>query len=208
MKLQIAIDMAVCANVMDIVDQIQDVIDIVEVGTPMVINEGERAVRMIKEKYPHLTVLADTKIVDGGQLECQYAVDAGADIVTVLAVAADATIKAVADTAHAAGRKAMADLISVADIGKRARELKDLGVDYIAVHVGVDVQALGRTPLGDLQELVKVVPPEMCAVAGGVKQSTLASYVALKPEIVIAGGALTSAPNVRAAVLAMKELVK
>lgn len=208
MKLQIAVDTATCGTIMEIVDKIADVIDIVEVGTPMVINEGVQAVRMIKEKYPDLTVLADTKIVDGGQLECQYAVDAGADIITVLAVSADATIRAVAETAHASGRKAMADLISVQDIRTRARQLRELGVDYIAVHTGVDVQAQGRTPYGDLKELVQAVPSDMCAVAGGVNMQTVEDYVALKPEIIIAGGALYHAPDVRAAVVEMKEKLK
>ena len=93
MRLQIAIDNAFCSNIMDTVDRIADVIDIVEVGTPMVLNEGQKAVRMIKEKYPDLTVLSDSKIVDGGALECRYAAEAGADIITVLAAAADQTIR-------------------------------------------------------------------------------------------------------------------
>ena len=41
---------------------------------------------------------------------------------TVLAAAADQTIRDVADTAHQNGRKAMADLIGVTDIRKRAPE--------------------------------------------------------------------------------------
>ena len=204
MKLQIAIDNGHSSSIFDIVDQIADVIDIVEIGTPMVLNEGQTAVRMVKEKYPQLTVLSDTKIVDGGALECQYAVDAGADIITVLAMSADQTIKDVADTAHAAGRKAMADLISVTDIRTRARELEALGVDYIAVHTAFDVQKTGRTPYGDLKELLEVIPPEKCAVAGGVKLGTVADYAALKPAIIIAGGALYNAPDVRRAVIEMK----
>ena len=208
MKLQIAIDGAHSSNIFDIVDKIADVIDIVEIGTPMVLNEGQKAVRMVKEKYPSLTVLADTKIVDGGELECQYAVDAGADIITVLAVSADETIKAVADTAHKSGRKAMADLISITDIKARAKELMALGVDYIAVHTAFDVQKTGRTPYGDLKELMEVVPPEMCAVAGGVKPGTVAQYAELHPAVIIAGGALCNAPDVRAAAIDMKARIQ
>ena len=205
MKLQAAIDTADCGNIMKIVDQIADVADIIEVGTPMVIQEGVTAVRMIKEKYPQLTVLADTKIVDGGRIECQYAVDAGADIITVLALADDATIKAVTETAHAAGRKVMADLLCVQEIGARAVSLRNLGVDYIAVHTGVDAQAQGRTPYTDLKELVQAVPPEICAVAGGVNLDTIEKYAALRPAIIIAGGALCNAPDSREAAIRMKE---
>lgn len=205
MKLQIAIDLADSSTVLDIVDKIYDVIDIVEIGTPMIIKEGMSAVKKVKEKYAQLTVLADTKIVDGGSLECADACEAGADIVTVLAVADRETIKDVAQTAHRYGKKAMADLISVEDIAGRAKELKELGVDYIAVHTGVDTQKRGKTPLGDLRELVKAVPASMCAVAGGVKLETLEDYVRESTAIVIAGGALAGAADVRKAVLAMQQ---
>jgi len=204
MKLQIAIDNASADTILDTVDQIADIIDIVEVGTPMVIREGQRAVRLVREKYPKLTVLSDSKIVDGGALECGYAIEAGADIITVLAMAADETISDVIETAHKAGRKTMADLIGVSDIQKRARELQNLGIDYICVHTAFDVQKKGRTPLGGLKELVQAVPSGMCAVAGGVNLKTIDEYVELEPAIIIAGGALYNAPDVRQAVLDMK----
>lgn len=208
MKLQIAIDNAGTDNILETVDKIADVIDIVEVGTPMIIREGQTAVRLIKEKYPDLTVLSDSKIVDGGVLECEYAVKAGADIITVLAMAANETITDVIKTAHQSGRKAMADLIGVKNIQERARELQELGIDYIAVHTAFDVQKKGRTPLGDLKELLQAVPADMCAVAGGVNLKTLPDYVELNPAIIIAGGALYNAPDVRKAVLEMKAMLK
>ena len=208
MKLQIAIDNADSSNIFEIVDPIADVIDIVEVGTAMIIKEGQRAVRMIKDKYPDLTVLSDSKIVDGGSLECQSAVDAGADIITALALSADQTIRDMVSTAHASGRKVMIDLISVTDIRKRAKEVLDMGVDYIAVHTPYDVQDTGRTPYRDLQELISVVPSSMCAVAGGVSLDTVADYAALKPGIIIAGKALYNAPDVREAVLEMKAIIE
>lgn len=66
MKLQIAIDNASADTILDTVDKIADIIDIVEVGTPMIIRDGQRAVHLVKEKHPELTVLSDSKIVDGG----------------------------------------------------------------------------------------------------------------------------------------------
>ena len=98
----------------------------------------------------------------------------------------------------------MVDLMNVADIPARSRELVALGADYIAVHTAFDVQAQGRTPLGDLTELVGAIEPARAAVAGGVKQATVASYVALDPGIVIAGAALYNAPDIRQAVIDMK----
>lgn len=204
MKLQIAVDIANTERCLEIASQIHDVIDIFEVGTPVIMKEGMAPVRALKEAYPNLCVLADSKIMDGGALECGDICEAGADIITVLALADNATIEEVVDVAHKNGRKVLADLICVKDISTRSKECIEMGVDYIGVHTGVDMQKRGRTPLKDLEELVQAIPCQNTAVAGGVKQSTAKDYVALNPEIIIAGGALYNAKDIRQAVLDMK----
>jgi len=205
MKLQIAMDLTYQKRALEIADEIHDIIDIYEVGTPLIMKEGCSTIRFLKEKYPKMCVLADSKIVDGGAIEAKDLCEAGADIVTVLALADNATVTEVVETAHAYKRKVLADLICVKDIPARSRELKQLGVDYIGVHTGVDMQKEGRTPLKDLKELVSCIPNQMCAVAGGVKLETLDDYVALNPEIIIAGSALYAKEDVRKAVLEVKE---
>lgn len=208
MKLQIAVDVADTKRILEIADQIHDVIDIYEVGTPVIMKEGMVPVKALKDRYPELTVLADSKIMDGGALECEDICKNGADIVTVLALADNATIEEVVQVAHRYGRKVMADLICVTDIAGRSRELVEMGVDYVAVHTGVDMQKRGRTPLKDLQELTKAIDPERTVVAGGVNRKTVASYVEERPGIVISGTALYTAPDIRGAVLEMKEALK
>lgn len=170
--------------------------------------EGMAPVKALKDKYPDLIVLADSKIIDGGEIECRDICENGADIITVLAVADSSTIKEVVDTAHKFGRKVLADLICVNDIPKRSKEILELGVDYIGVHTGVDMQKNGRTPLNDLRELITVIHGNQVAVAGGVKLNTIQDYTAEKPEIIIAGGALYNAPDIRKAVIEMKEAMK
>ena len=177
MKLQIAVDVADTKRILDIADQIHDVIDIYEVGTPVIMKEGMVPVKALKDRYPELTVLADSKIMDGGALECEDICKNGADIVTVLALADNATIEEVVQVARRYGRKVMADLICVTDIAGRSRELVEMEVDSVAVHTGVDMQKRGRTPLMDLQELSKAIDPERTVVAGGVNRKTVASYV-------------------------------
>lgn len=58
------------------------------------IEEGLAAVRHLKARYPQQRVLADLKIMDAGEHEAQLAFSAGADIVTVLGLAADSTVSA------------------------------------------------------------------------------------------------------------------
>ena len=207
MKLQIAVDIADSKKIMEIAEQIADIIDIFEVGTPAIMKEGMLPVKMLKKAYPDMTVLADSKIVDGGAIECKDICECGADIVTVLALADSATIKEVVKTAHQYGRKVLADLLCVTDIPARSRELIEMGVDYIGVHTGVDMQQEGRTPLADLRELIRAVGTDCSAVAGGVNLRSLPDYAAENPEIIIAGSALYKADDIRKAVLQMKEVM-
>jgi 3-hexulose-6-phosphate synthase len=208
MKLQIAIDSVRVETALKMVEEIHDIIDIVEVGTPMIMREGMLPVRMIKEKYPGLVVLADTKIVDGGDIESEDAFEAGADIVTVLAVSADATIRAVVNTARKHGKKAMADMISVEDVAKRAVELDQLDLDYICLHTAVDVQNTGKTPLDELIRVMTVLKTAKAAVAGGINMKTIYATIKIGPEIVVVGGALTKAPDLRAAVIEMQKVIQ
>ena len=205
MKLQIAVDLADTARILEIAEKINDVIDIYEVGTPVIMKEGVAPVRALKEKYPHMTVLADSKIMDGGALEAADLCEAGADIITVLAVSDNTTVQEVIDTAHKYGRKVLVDLMCIQDIPARSKEVADMGADYVCVHTGTDMQKRGRTPLRDLQEITSAIDPSKAGVAGGVNMATLDLYKALNPGIIIAGGALYNAPDIRQAVIDMKE---
>lgn len=207
MELQIAIDVADTKRCVEIGELVHDVVDIFEVGTPVIIKEGLAPVKELKKRYPHMVVLADAKIMDGGALECGDMCDAGADIVTVLALSDDATIQEVVSVAHRYQRKVMADLICVKNITQRSRELVAMGVDYVCVHTGVDMQKQGRTPLLDLTELVSAIEPSRAAVAGGVSLATVDSYKALNPRIIIAGSAIYGAPNIRETAIKMKKVL-
>jgi 3-hexulose-6-phosphate synthase len=203
MKLQIAIDTVRSDKALIMVDKIYDIIDIVEIGTPMIVREGMKPVEEIKAKYPAVTLLADTKIVDGGEIESTDAFTSGADIVTVLAFADDSTIKAVVEAAKKFHGKVMADMICIQDIETRAQQLDALGVDFVCIHTAVDVQTTGKTPFKELSRLTKVIDPKKSAVAGGVKLSTIKQAKEFNPGIVVIGSALTNASDLRKAVQAI-----
>ena len=206
MRLQIALDMVSMEEALGMAEKIHDIIDIVEIGTPMIIKYGMQPVRCMKESFPQLTVLADTKIADGGEIEARYAIEAGADIVTVLAAAADNTITA-KNVVHKAGKELYVDLLGVPDLIQRSKELEAMGVDYIGVHTAVDVQQSGITPFNDLKKLSETVCNTRIAAAGGITQDTLPLAMFSHPDVIIAGGALTTAPDLRAAVLAFKRRI-
>jgi len=207
LQLQIAFDTFDSQTVESMVDQIFDVVDIIEIGTPMIIHEGVRPVERIKRKYPCLTLLADTKIMDGGEIEARYAFDAGADIVTVLGLAPYETVSAVVDVANSYGRKCMADMLCTQQIVKKAVKLVDLGVNYICLHTAKDEQTKKKAPLEELRDVKGHLKRSQIAIAGGVNLDILPSIIEIGAEIVVVGSALTNAPDLRKAVLEMKAAI-
>ena len=205
MKLQLALDLIDTEGAKRFLKDVIDLVDIIEVGTPFIIKEGVRAVAEVKSTDPEHEVLADLKIMDAGDHEAGLGFDAGADIVTVLGAAHDATIRRAVDQARAMGGKIMVDLIAVEDVGKRAAELDASGVDLICVHTAFDIQDRGANPLRELQLVHPVLERAGMAVAGGVKPETLPQFAAYRPEIVVVGGFITGHSDPRRAALEIRE---
>ena len=204
MKLQLSIDMIRTSEALEMVEKISDVIDIVEIGTPMIVREGMLPVQKLREKYPQIPILADVKIMDGGEIEATDAFEAGADIVTVLALAEDETIKGVVKSAKRFGKETMADMICVQNIEQRAIELEEMGIDYICIHTAVDAQSSGKSPYNDLALVTPVLKKSKTALAGGVNMQSIPIFKDLKPAIVVVGGALTNQADIRQGVIAMQ----
>ncbi|MFD2334585.1 3-hexulose-6-phosphate synthase [Cohnella sp. GCM10020058] len=207
MELQLALDLVDIDGAKQVVAEVADHIDIVEIGTPVVINEGLRAVKEIKEAFPSLRVLADLKIMDAGGYEVMKASEAGADIVTVLGVSDDSTIRGAVEEARKQNKKIMVDMINVKDIEGRAQEIDALGVDYICVHSGYDHQAEGKNSFEELAAIKRVVKQAKTAIAGGIKLDTLPEVIKAQPDLVIVGGGITGQSDKKATAAEMKKLV-
>lgn len=74
-------------------------------------------------------------------------------------------------------------------------QMEELGVHVLAVHTGADQQAEGRTPLDDLKVMTSCAKKATVAVAGDINSKTIDSYVALNPDIIIVGSAITRAED-------------
>lgn len=190
--LQLALDHVTRDGAYEILDHIEELIDIVEIGTPLLMRFGISIVSDLDARYPRLKVLCDAKIMDAADLEARLCFDAGADYVTFLALTDDLTVEACVNAADEYGAQVMADMICVPDLTTRASTLESLGVHVIAVHTGVDQQARGRSPLDDLAALRGSVAATPLAVAGGINLDNIADYLSYEPSIVIVGGGITS----------------
>ena len=195
MELQLAIDLLNKEDAAELANKVKDYVDIVEIGTPIVINEGLPAVQHLNDNVDGVKVLADLKIMDAADYEVSQAVKFGADIVTILGVAEDASIKSAVDEAHKHGKQLLVDMIAVQDLEKRAKDLDDLGADYIAVHTGYDLQAEGQSPLESLRKVKSVISNSKVAVAGGIKPDTIKDIVSENPDLIIVGGGIANADD-------------
>ncbi|MFK9116972.1 3-hexulose-6-phosphate synthase [Peribacillus castrilensis] len=208
MELQLALDLVNIQEGIELVKQVEDYVDIVEIGTPVVINEGLRAVKEMKEAFPSLKVLADLKIMDAAGYEVMKASEAGADIITILGAAEDMSIKGAVEEARKQGKKILVDMIAVKNLETRAKEVDAFGVDYICVHTGYDLQAVGKNSFEDLQTIKRVVKNAKTAVAGGIKLDTLPEVIKAQPDLVIVGGGITGHADIKGTAAQIQKLVK
>ena len=195
MELQLAIDLLNKEEATKLANKVKDYVDIVEIGTPIVINEGLPAVQHLNDNIEGVKVLADLKIMDAADYEVSQAVKFGADVITILGVAEDASVKAAVEEAHKSGKELLVDMIAVQDLEKRAKELDDLGADYIAVHTVYDLQAEGQSPLESLRKVKSVISNSKVAVIGGIKPDTIKEVVAEEPDLVVVGGGIANADD-------------
>ncbi len=195
MILQVALDLTDVEEAMSIAEKAaRGGAHWLEVGTPLIKEEGMRAVELLKRRFHDRKIVADLKTMDTGALEVEMAARHGADVVSILGVADNKTIRDAIDVARKYGIRVMVDLIGVRDKVKRAKELEKMGVHYILVHTGIDEQAQGKNPLEDLEKVVKAVNVPV-AVAGGLNLETIPKVIELGATIIIVGGAITKSED-------------
>lgn len=170
----------------------------------MIKSEGMNAVRQLKAAFPGNVILADMKTIDTGAMEVEMAAKAGADIVIILGSADDSAVMDALRAARKYGVKLMADLISADEPAKRAKELAEMGIDYINVHVGIDQQMMGEDPIKFLKRLKLNVP---IAVAGGLDAQNAAEAVLSGANIVIVGGNIVRSSSVTESAKAIRKSI-
>ena len=65
-NLQVALDHSDLPSAIKAIKTVGDIVDIIEVGTILILQAGDQAVRCIRAMYPDKTIVADTKCADAG----------------------------------------------------------------------------------------------------------------------------------------------
>jgi 3-hexulose-6-phosphate synthase/6-phospho-3-hexuloisomerase len=167
-------------------------VDWLEAGTPLIIAHGMRGVRELRAHFPETPIVADLKITDGGWLEAEMAIKAGANMIVVMGQAHEETIELVAQAGRDLGAKVMGDNMNMPDPVKGAQRMEALGCDYVIHHIGYDMRTLRRqrglpapTPLDRLREVVDAVSVPVQAVGGLTIEQAIETPVYGAPLVVI-----------------------
>jgi 3-keto-L-gulonate-6-phosphate decarboxylase len=180
-------------------------VSIVEMGTPLLKNEGvSKVVPAFRRKFPEALLLADMKTMDGGAFEARAVYTGGGNIVDFLALAGVDTAKAICavrDEFRRADpelpRLAFADILvphqgPAAQAVAVALRMLEAGVDAVGVHLQADARRadptlIERNYLGDMARAifervggaapVQVVGGLSVAQAKGLAQAGLRAFV-------------------------------
>jgi 3-hexulose-6-phosphate synthase len=193
--LQIALDRP---EHLALLPKIRGVADIVEIGTPLLKRLGIGAIATARELCPDTLVLADTKTVDGGQLEAEMVFGAGAAFMTVLSTASSATHAAVGRVAADFGASVVVDTIT--ESGKSellpANAAFPESFAYVGVHLPTDARLAGDRSTAHIDAVTEMHRRGFrVALAGGLGPDNIDAVLVVEPEILIVGAAITASEH-------------
>jgi 3-hexulose-6-phosphate synthase len=156
---QISVDVATLKQGLGVADAaLAGGISIVEMGTPLLKNEGvSNVVPAFRRTFPEALLLADMKTMDGGAFEARAVYTGGGNIVDFLALAGVDTAKAICgvrDEFRRAGpelpRLVFADILvphqgPAAQAVDVAHRMLEAGVDAVGVHLQADARRADPT---------------------------------------------------------------
>ena len=64
MKLQLAYDLGTYEELYPFMEEIEEAVDIIEIGTPVILREGVSQIENVKRRFPDKLIFADLKIMD------------------------------------------------------------------------------------------------------------------------------------------------
>jgi 3-hexulose-6-phosphate synthase len=203
-KLQVAIDLLTIEDALALAAKVAPYVDIIELGTPLIKNMGSAVITAMKQAHPDKLVFADLKTADAGELEADIAFKAGADLVTVMGAAGNATIIGAVKAAKAHGKGVVVDTIGYPDRVKRAKEVIELGVEFVELHAGLDEQwTEGYSIQVLIDEAARAGVP--VSIAGGVNLGNITAVIKSGVQVAVAGAAIYGAEDPAAAAKALRE---
>ena len=191
-NLQIALDHSDLPSALKDVKNVGDIVDILEVGTILILQEGDEAIKCIRAMYPNKTIVADTKCADAGGTVAQNVAKAGADWMTAICAATIPTMKAAAKEVKDLQIELYGDWTY-----EQAKDWLDAGISQAIYHQSRDALLAGETwGQKDLDKVKKLIDMGFrVSVTGGLNVETLKLFSGLPVYTFITGRGITSADD-------------
>ena len=207
MKLQLAYDLGTYEELYPFMEEIEEAIDIIEIGTPVILREGVSQIENIKKRFPDKLIFADLKIMDAGKLEADIGFQAGADMVSVLGLASKKTIEAAKNSAILWNRKIMIDMINLEEPIMKWADFMEMGMDYGCLHTAHDDVTDGKNTLETVEKFHEAHGGQQISVAGGIDPEKIRNLKSCQPEILVVGSYITNAADPSKAVKTIRQVM-
>ena len=205
MKLQLAYDLGTYEELYPFMEEIEEAVDIIEIGTPVILREGVSQIENVKKRFPDKLIFADLKIMDAGKLEADIGFQAGADMVSVLGLASKKTIEAAKNSAIQWNRKIMIDMINLEDPIRKWADFMEM--DYVCLHTAHDDVTDGENSLEMVEKFHETHGGQQISVAGGIDPEKIRNLKSCQPEILVVGSYITTAFDPSKAVKTIRQVM-
>lgn len=183
---------------LSVLDAVIDCFDIIEIGTPLLKELGVSVVTDVLARAGDRPVLVDAKTVDGGAREAEIVFAAGARLMTVLAVASAETLRAASEVAERFDGAVVLDTLC-GGVPDRPALYPDR-VTHVGLHRAKDRQLTGVGAESHIHGVAGLrALGYRVSLAGGIGPSNFARVVAVQPDVVVVGTAVTEAAHPREA---------
>ena len=204
-NLQVALDHSDLPSAIKAIKTVGDIVDIIEVGTILILQAGDQAVRCIRAMYPDKTIVADTKCADAGGTVAENVQKAGADWTTVICCATIPTMKAAAEKIAAVQVELYGDWTYA-----QAQLWLAVGIRQVIYHQSRDALLAGETwgekDLAKIQKLIDM--GFQVSVTGGLDVDTLKLFKGMAVYTFITGRGITAAQDPAQAATAFLDEMK
>ena len=195
-KLQLALDVLDIDAATRATKQAYPAIDVIEAGTLLCLSEGMDAVRALRNEFDMAAIVADVRVVRAGRNIAEMAFEAGANTVTVVGEAPMDTLEAAIQVARSRGGEIQVELHE-GWTRDQAAGWRDLGVQQVIFHRGVEVDAVGGEwsgkALNTIRELARI--GFRVTATGGISPGKIAAFRDVPVSVFIAGRAIVQAPD-------------
>ncbi|UUM19548.1 MULTISPECIES: 3-keto-L-gulonate-6-phosphate decarboxylase UlaD [unclassified Mycoplasma] len=209
--LQIALDNLTTQDAIESARKAAKYIDVIEVGTILLASEGKQAIADLKKAFPDKIIVADGKIADAGKVFAKMFYENGADYITAICAAENATMDDLVKYSKTFdGNKEVQVEMTTNFSWEQVESWKQAQVPQVVWHRARDAQAAGvKWGEKDIETVRRLAQMGFkVTVTGGVSVEDIKLFKDIPIYIFIAGRSIRDAQDPEAAAKEFKDEFK